>query len=335
MSPSLRALLTGIIDYAGLFPPAQLPLNQAIRNYARYRHEPENWMLGRFICPAARLGELAPFRDELFRHGPPFAFSALGRSGQNLQDLVTGLKADLEAIAAFQERRWEDVVVDALEIRVPEECYSQPPEKDLAAARITGLIAGCVAMIDHRKLPPLIPYFEADLRTDWRARVAVLVARVAAERHTRGPGTFPHCPPPGVKLRCGGLETQAFPSSEQVAFTMIACRDAGVPLKFTAGLHHPIRRFDAGVQMHMHGFLNVFVAGVLAHARRLSQEQVQRIIEDEDPTSFHFDDAGLRWKDWHATVDEITAVRRHAVTSFGSCSFDEPRDDLRALGLLD
>ena len=39
MSPSLRALLTGIVDYAGLFPPAQLSLDEAIRNYARYRTE--------------------------------------------------------------------------------------------------------------------------------------------------------------------------------------------------------------------------------------------------------------------------------------------------------
>ena len=46
MSPSLRALLSGIIDYAGLFPPAKLPLDQAIRNYARYRTEPDSYEQG-------------------------------------------------------------------------------------------------------------------------------------------------------------------------------------------------------------------------------------------------------------------------------------------------
>ncbi|HYT90814.1 MAG TPA: hypothetical protein VEL76_19045, partial [Gemmataceae bacterium] len=66
MSPSLRALLSGIIDYAGLFPPAKLPLAEALRNYAGYRTEPDSWMLGRFICPAARLVELDPFLKELF-----------------------------------------------------------------------------------------------------------------------------------------------------------------------------------------------------------------------------------------------------------------------------
>ena len=58
MSPSLRALLHGIIDYAGLFPPANLPLDQAVRNYARYCTEPDSWMLGRFVCPVTELAEL-------------------------------------------------------------------------------------------------------------------------------------------------------------------------------------------------------------------------------------------------------------------------------------
>ena len=70
------------------------------------------------------------------------------------------------------------------------------------------------------------------------------------------------------KLRCGGLEAAAFPSPEQVAFTLDTCRSAGVPLKFTAGLHHPLRHLDPGLQTPMHGFVNVLAAGALAHARR-------------------------------------------------------------------
>ena len=58
----LRALLERIIDYAGLFPPAKLPLDDAIKNYARYRRDAEAWMLGRFVIPASRLGELEPYR---------------------------------------------------------------------------------------------------------------------------------------------------------------------------------------------------------------------------------------------------------------------------------
>ena len=99
-------------------------------------------------------------------------------------------------------------------------------------------------------------------------------------------------------------------------------------------LFRSIRHFDIGVQTHMHGFLNVFGAGVLAHARRLSEGEVQQIIEDEESQDFAFDDDGMRWKDFGATVAEISAARRAAVISLGSCSFEEPRDDLRAMGLL-
>ncbi len=53
----MRALLDGLIDYAGLFPPAALGMEDAVASYATYRRGPFAWMLGRFIVPAARLGE--------------------------------------------------------------------------------------------------------------------------------------------------------------------------------------------------------------------------------------------------------------------------------------
>jgi hypothetical protein len=84
----------------------------------------------------------------------------------------------------------------------------------------------------------------------------------------------------------------------------------------------------------MHGFLNVLVAGVLAHARDLHETEIQMILEDEDPSHFVFTEEALRWQDWQATTPEIHAARQTAIGSFGSCSFDEPRDDLRALGWM-
>src|SRR3982751_2204860 len=54
---SVRALLSGAIDYAGLFPPAGLSMPEAVINFATYRNSNYNWMLGRFVVTAARLGE--------------------------------------------------------------------------------------------------------------------------------------------------------------------------------------------------------------------------------------------------------------------------------------
>lgn len=57
MTASIRALLEGVIDYAGLFPPAELPMAEAVANYARYRDGEYAWMLARFVVPHARWDE--------------------------------------------------------------------------------------------------------------------------------------------------------------------------------------------------------------------------------------------------------------------------------------
>lgn len=55
---SLRALLTSLIDYAGLYPPAALSLAAALDNYRRYLTLPESWILNRLVLPAAKLDEV-------------------------------------------------------------------------------------------------------------------------------------------------------------------------------------------------------------------------------------------------------------------------------------
>ncbi|MGD9902216.1 MAG: hypothetical protein AB7U83_02005 [Vicinamibacterales bacterium] len=63
MTPaSARALLTGVIDYAGLFPPAALPMQTAVAEYTAARAGSDAWLLGRFVVPAPRLAELAAAR---------------------------------------------------------------------------------------------------------------------------------------------------------------------------------------------------------------------------------------------------------------------------------
>jgi hypothetical protein len=58
LARSAKALLSGLIDYAGLFPPAGLSMAEAVRNYARYRDGEHAWMLGKFVVPEARVHEV-------------------------------------------------------------------------------------------------------------------------------------------------------------------------------------------------------------------------------------------------------------------------------------
>jgi hypothetical protein len=55
--------MAGAVDYAGLFPPAQLPLADALAEYRRALAGADAWMLGRFIVPAVQLSVLAVVRD--------------------------------------------------------------------------------------------------------------------------------------------------------------------------------------------------------------------------------------------------------------------------------
>lgn len=55
----IQEVLEGIIDYAGLFPPAKLGMTDAVRSYLRYTDGKEAWIVDKFLCPAGRLQELA------------------------------------------------------------------------------------------------------------------------------------------------------------------------------------------------------------------------------------------------------------------------------------
>jgi hypothetical protein len=67
---AVRALLSGLVDYAGLFPPAGLDMAGAVERYANHHRGPRAWMLGRFVVPVARLTEfaVAEMRDK-YRDG--------------------------------------------------------------------------------------------------------------------------------------------------------------------------------------------------------------------------------------------------------------------------
>lgn len=301
---SLRAFLTNLIDYAGLFPPASLPLNEAIRNHAAYQQHADSWMLGRFICPATQLAALTPFK-ELFSAERPLIISALGpKSGENfLEDVY----ATLAHIHAFHQEWGALGQVDALELTLPA-AHATP--ETLAAVQATLTF-------------PANVFYELPFDENWSANLPSVLDALAAHKTSVG-----------FKLRTGGVVASAFPTTAQVAAALTECRARGLALKCTAGLHHPLRHFNTSVQTKMHGFINVFGAGLLAHTHQLSLSGVQTILEDEAASDFEFTDAGFGWCGLGVSADDIAHLRQTALLSFGSCSFDEPREDLQTLGWL-
>jgi hypothetical protein len=139
-----------------------------------------------------------------------------------------------------------------------------------------------------------------------------------------------------AKLRTGGVTPEAIPSVESVASYIIACAERRLSFKATAGLHHPVRKVHRltyepeATSAMMHGFINVFVAAAFVwHGER----QIQPILAETDRAAFRFDEKA-HWRELSLSSDEVAEARSSFAHSFGSCSFEEPIEDLRALGWL-
>jgi hypothetical protein len=277
MNDAQRALLERLIDHAALFPPASMDMPEAIEADREARASEYEWMLGRFICPASKLGRLP---DD----APPLAV------------VLDGGEGDLDTVAAAQ----------AAGHRV-----------ELVEARIDPTWIPDTQALVRSKL--------GDVQTFWELPPGRgLRGEVAAVREAGA----------GAKIRCGGVTAEAFPPPEAVAAFVAACRDAGVSFKATAGLHHPIRHVEADTGFHMHGFLNLLAAAVFAFADGIGEDELTALVSEEDPAAFAVGADGLAVHGRRADAAAIAAARAELFTAYGSCSFSEPVEDLKGLGLL-
>ena len=142
-----------------------------------------------------------------------------------------------------------------------------------------------------------------------------------------------------AKVRTGGVVPEAFPPVEHVARFIRECYAVSAGFKATAGLHHPLRSTRAltyapdSPRGTMHGFLNVFLAAVFQY-NGLTRGDALEILQAESLAGVTFNDDGIAWKDYVVTLGEVATVRRRFAVAFGSCSFREPVDDLKEIGLL-
>ena len=308
---AVRTLMAGLLDYAGLVPPASLDMQPTVETFARDRMGEHEWMLGRLICPATRLEELSEHAAMLM----PGTFATSGYreradAGEPWRVSViadTELDECLDAMAAFNDRHEREMnglaVADALEIKTPD--------------------TDAVERVVDRVPNEVFPFCEVPVDGDSRGLIAAMAGSALA-----------------AKIRTGGVEASMMPTCEQVAVFVHACAAADVPFKATAGLHHPVRGdyrltydLDSDVGT-MHGFLNVFIAAALARGQRLDVDSLVPILEERDASVFTFADDGVGWRDLSVDLVMLAKVRETFALSFGSCSFSEPVDDLKSLGLL-
>lgn len=329
MQSAFKTFTNKIIDYAGLFPPAQLEMGEAVRNYLEYKQGTDEWMLSRFICPARRLHELGEFSVDIRSLNKPLQISFLGTGGKKVDEFLAGLEEDLKKVNEFVEKNSGIVSVQAYEARLPEELI-----EDGNPVRISEFLNKIAEIMESKSLGEMAPFYEGVFGGDWSKNTEAQIEGISYHNIYVQSKQFGKYQPAGCKLRCGGAEQSMYPSPKQVAHAILTCKRHEIPLKATAGLHHPVRHFNEAERVKMHGFLNVFGAGIIAQFHDLNLDQIAAIVEDENAEDFAFTDSEFKWNDFSVLIDNVAEARSRRMISFGSCSFDEPRGDLRKLGYL-
>jgi hypothetical protein len=280
---ALRTLLEGIVDYAGLFPPASLDVPAAVRNYQSYRAGKDRWMLGRFVVGVAKVPELR---------------AAIARvRGDDTAWPISVVAPDAAAATSV--------------LRAPDDANAR-----IESVEVRGTTPADVLLLSRAAPKTREVYVEIPLD---ETAPALLDALVDAKLR--------------AKVRTGGVTANAFPPPSEVVTFIRACIERSLPFKATAGLHHPLRgsyplTYDgASPSGEMYGYLNVFLVAAFLQ-QGLSEKEAVELLVEKDAAAIVVDEKTLRWRTHSVSEDDIRGLRARGATSFGSCSFREPVDEL-------
>ena len=293
-SKSLHTLLHTLVDYAGLFPPAGLSMDVAVANYASYRRSPHAWMLGRFIAPVSRLGEMTAAMQTIGApdDGHPWRISAL---------IGEGITADVATAVTFNASA-SNALVDALEVKASS--------------------ADAIREIARHVPRAMKTYVEIPVAADARPLVeALAAAKLRAKIRTGGvtPEAIPTVEQVADFLRACYAASVPFKATAGLHHPLRAERALTYAPDAPRGV--------------MHGFLNVFLTAAF-HYNGLTIRDAHALLAAGALDGVAINDERLAWREYVVSLAELSTIRRRFGIAFGSCSFAEPVDDLQTLGLL-
>ena len=293
---SVRILLAGAIDYAGLFPPAGLSMSEAVINYSTYRNSNYSWMLGRFVLSVARLDEFIESAGDFVSRDAKEAWRLSVLAGEDLGDTM-------RRIEQFNTKYSPGVVIDSLEVK----------------ASSTSKIENTL-----RTLPSGInAYFELGLNENF-ADLVSLVALSGQRAKIRTGGVTPDSFPQTREI----MRFVRTCSGANVPFKATA------GLHHPIRCFRPLTYENNSPEGTMHGFLNLFLLTGFTRAGYRA-DMLEDVMEEEFDEVFRFDAQHVNWRDdYTLNLRQIHNLREHGIQSFGSCSFDEPITDLQKLGVL-
>lgn len=303
MTESLRRLLQNPIDYAGLFPPASLSMQDALQEYGKAMDGEDEWIVNRFVCPVGRLTECQDvLKQALSTDGEP-AWIDLAVVGTPL----TGAGMATESIQkdmAVVKSAFAFADISTFEIKVP----------------LGAEFAGCLSVVkrafnwfDERDVEVYIELPWGQGMTEAMAEAASVIDGV------------------GFKARTGGTEPEQFPDPRDFAAFIVEAARLEALNKYTAGLHQPVRHYDSSTTSYHHGFLNAMVASILATIQDATTHEVEQILNIQEASEFLFTDQGIELQGKKISLKDIDEWWLF-FGGFGSCSYKEPIEGLKRLG---
>jgi len=274
-------MLEGIIDYAGLFPPANLDMQSHVNNWVAYGQSVDSWMLARLIIPASRLDE--------FKRAAESMLPGVDEELWQLSVLLPQVSSD----------QFESAVQATIDFNM-EECGAVANVVEFKANTTTEVDRALSCLHDD-----LFPFIELPIDEDPRGLIASLSGTIS-----------------GAKVRTGGITKDLYPTSADLARFIHSCAVVGQTFKATAGMHHPSQHQNQTVGVLEFGFLAVLQATAAASIGNANVEEVEQIL-----TASSVDFSAY-------SEPQLEQVRAELFNSLGACSFDDPRKDLRSMGLL-
>jgi hypothetical protein len=287
----MHPAFTTIVDYAGLFPPASCSMDDAVAHYARYRESGDRWMLGRFVVPATRLGELAGAvaRTEL----PPAPDDPWELSVVLGAEHVT----ELAHVAELAAGRLGGVLrTAAVEVRI-----GTVAEVPRVAERVAG---AWEVFLEVPHLTSYDAFLESIKAVGGMAKIRM--GGVSAE-------AFPDADVVSAFLDAAVRHGVPFKAT------------AGLHHPWRGA--YPMTYAPGAATATMFGYAAVLVA-TAALRSGAGVEVARAILIEDDPTTFRSVDGCLAWRDRQFTGGDLAAARRLAFRGFGSCSFREPVEEL-------
>lgn len=317
--PALEILITNLFDYAGIYPPEQKSLSEAVSCSLAFHQSLKrpHLLASNIVVGTGQITELegllqAQAQSESIDYkictlGQSIQNQALSISAEHSEELNLIQEYNLTKMRLRSQRR-----IVSYEIKLDRKL-----NQDFTFLRIA--LRNLKAFFQEEKVQLCV---ECDLSSStWEHEARGLIELFSEiDQSCRGA-------PLVFKLRGAGPSAV---TNEKLSLVLFQSALSNLSLKLTAGLHHPlIEKERYGNSL---GFINVLVALILSRAmvNKLSVAHIRECLEDVNLKNFAFGNH-VSWRNYKISIEELQALRNNFKFSIGSCSLHEPDDDLNRL----